>query len=387
MAIGNVVRPAGRQDRGEPTLGGTSSGNRPQDWQAEIDHGGKEALGGKRDGSEPGTAGPRDLRLPWWLPDPAEGGVAVELQEAITQLILPAYQQLVLEAPSVVERVAGEMLIQALWADCLRQLNRPVIGSAMRAKRRPAVYSPPVPINRRLPARGGAEPLLWRSGGSTVVPKRPLYFAPVSANYSIVHCGTTLRRTLPGKPAVAPRWKLPSPLHTMHCVMVMAATWTDVSTGHRKGAEIRGTTACGQTGARKVMRHCIPYIALRSWRPPGRILRRTMARGGDPQREGLWPDGAREKVMRHCIPCIALAARRSRSGSLCAGDAAGSASRWCRLSLRERTELSRSERRLISPRRFPTTPLNLPVWSARRPRFWARRSRPGISWSRSRRCA
>ena len=60
--------------------------------------------------------------------------------------------------------------------------------------------------------------------------------------------------------------------------------------------------------------------------------------------------------MRHCIPCIALAARRSQSGSLCAGHATGSASRWCRLSLRERTKLSRSERRLISPRRFPTTP-------------------------------
>ncbi len=104
------------------------------------------------------------------------------------------------------------------------------------------------------------------------------------------------------------------------------------------------------------MRHCIPYIALWSWRPPGRMLRRTIARGGDPRREGLWPDGAREKVMRHCIPCIALAARRSQSGSLCAGHATGSASRWCRLSLRERTKLSRSERRLISPRRFPTTP-------------------------------
>ncbi len=251
MAIGSVVRPAGRQDRSEPTLGGTSSGNRRQDWQAEIDHGGQEELGSQREWSEPGTAGPRDPRLPWWIPDPAEGGVALELQEAITQSILPAYQQLVLEAPSMMERVAGEMLIQALWADRLRQLNRPVIGSAMRAKRRPAVYSPPVPINGRLPARYGAEPLLWRSGDSAAVPKRRLYFAPVSANYFIAHCGTTLRRTLPGKPAVAPRWKLPSPLHTMHCVMVMAATWTDVSTGHRKGAEIRGARACGQTAHEK----------------------------------------------------------------------------------------------------------------------------------------
>ena len=117
----------------------------------------------------------------------------MELQEAIAQSILPAYQQLVLEAPSMMERVAGEVLIQALWADCLWQWNRRVIGSAMRAKRRAAVYSPPAPINRRLPARGGAEPLLWRSGGSAVVPKRPLYFAPVSANYSVAHCGTTLR--------------------------------------------------------------------------------------------------------------------------------------------------------------------------------------------------
>ncbi len=123
MAIGSVVRPAGRQDRGEPTLGGTSSGNRRQDWQGEIDHGGQEELGSQRESFEPGTAGLRDPRLPWWIPDPAEGGVAVELQEAITQSILPAYQQLVLEAPSMMERVAGEMLIQALWADCLRQLK------------------------------------------------------------------------------------------------------------------------------------------------------------------------------------------------------------------------------------------------------------------------
>ena len=127
-----------------------------KDWQAEIDHGGKEEPGNKSESSEPGTAGPGDPRLPWWLPDPAEGGIALELQEAITQLILPAYQHRVLEAPSMMERVAGEMLIQALWADCLWQLDRRVIGSAMRAKRRAAVYSRPVPINRRLPARYGA---------------------------------------------------------------------------------------------------------------------------------------------------------------------------------------------------------------------------------------
>ena len=123
MAIGSVVRPAGRQDRGEPTLGGDGSGKRRRDWQGEIDHGGNEEFGTQCEWSEPGTAGPRDPRLPWWIPDPAEGGVAVELQEAIAQSILPAYQQLVLEAPSVMERVAGEMLIQALWADCLRQLK------------------------------------------------------------------------------------------------------------------------------------------------------------------------------------------------------------------------------------------------------------------------
>ncbi len=123
MAIGSVVRSAQRQDRSEPTLGGTSSGNRRQDWQGEIDHGENEELGSQREGAEPGAAGLRDPRLPWWIPDPAEGGVAVELQEAITQSILPAHQQLVLEAPSMMERVAGEMLIQALWADCLRQLK------------------------------------------------------------------------------------------------------------------------------------------------------------------------------------------------------------------------------------------------------------------------
>ena len=47
------------------------------------------------------------------------------------------------------------------------------------------------------------------------------------------------------------REKTDAALHPIHCVMVMAATWTDVSTGHRKGAEIRGTTACGQTAQEK----------------------------------------------------------------------------------------------------------------------------------------
>ena len=83
----------------------------------------KRSLATNANGSETGTVGPGDPRLPWWLPDPADGGVVLELQEAVAQSILPAYQQLVLEAPSMMERVAGEMLIQALWADCLRQLK------------------------------------------------------------------------------------------------------------------------------------------------------------------------------------------------------------------------------------------------------------------------
>ena len=92
-----------RHDRSEPTLGGTSSGNRRQDWQGEIDHGGKEELGSQREGAEPGTAGPRDPRLPWWIPDPAEGGVALELQEAITQ---SAHRG---EAPGVERRAGTEV--------------------------------------------------------------------------------------------------------------------------------------------------------------------------------------------------------------------------------------------------------------------------------------
>ena len=64
-------------------------------------------------------------------------------------------------------------------------------------KRRLAVRSPPVRINRGLPAAGGAEALVWRLGGSTVVPKRPLYFAPLSANYSIatLWCDAPRRRS------------------------------------------------------------------------------------------------------------------------------------------------------------------------------------------------
>ena len=66
--------------------------SRRQDWQTEIDHGGNEELGSQRVSFEPGTGGPRDPRLPLWFPDPADGGVAVELQEAVAQSILPACQ-------------------------------------------------------------------------------------------------------------------------------------------------------------------------------------------------------------------------------------------------------------------------------------------------------
>ena len=157
--------------------------------------------------------------------------------------------------------------------------------------------------------------------------------------------------------------------------------------GPSRGAEMPGTTACGQTAHEKSDAalhpiHCVTVMAATWTDAPAdhREGRRSPARGPVARRRA-------RKVMRHCIPYIAFTARRSRSGSLCSGHATGSASRWCRLSLRERTKLSRSERRLISPRRFPTPPLNPRAWSARRPRFWARRSRPGISWSRSRRCA
>ena len=46
-----------------------------------------------------------------------------ELREAIAGLILPAYQGLVLERASILERVAGELLVQALWAGCVQQLK------------------------------------------------------------------------------------------------------------------------------------------------------------------------------------------------------------------------------------------------------------------------
>ncbi len=143
------------------------------------------------------------------------------------------------------------------------------------------------------------------------------------------------------------------PLHTMHCVMVMATTWTDASTGNRKGAEIPSARACGQTAHEKSdaalhPMHCVTVMAATWTDAPEdhREGRRSPARGPVTRRRT-------RKVMRHCIPCIALTARRSRSGSLCSGHAAGSASRWCRLSLRERTKLSRSERRHLSAARYP----------------------------------
>ena len=71
--------------------------------------------------------------------------------------------------------------------------------------------------------------------------------------------------------------------------------------------------------ARKVVRHCIPYIALRSWRPPGRMLRRTMARGGNPQHDGLWPDGARKSDAAlhpmHCVSGAAIPVRLALLGA------------------------------------------------------------------------
>ncbi len=74
-------------------------------------------------------------------------------------------------------------------------------------------------------------------------------------------------------------------------------------------------------GARKVMRHCIPCIALRSWRPPGRMLRRTITRGGDPRREGLWPDGARKSDTAlhpmHCVNGAAIPIRLALPGARC----------------------------------------------------------------------
>ena len=431
MAIGNVVRPAGRQDRGGPTLGGDGSGKRRQDWQAEIDHGGKEELGDKRDGSEPSAAGPRDPRLPWWIPDPAEGGVAVELQEAITQLILPAYQQLVLEAPSMMERVAGEMLIQALWADCLRQWNRPVIGSGMLRQETTGRVFPAGPDQQTITgpwwcraaplAFGGFDgrskkALILRSSFcelfySTLWYDAPPHTAgqagsgtPVETPSPVAHhalryghgghldgCsgGPSRGAEIPGARACdqTVREKTDAALHPIHCVMVMAATWTDAPADHGEG---RTSPARGPVARRRTRKSDAALHPMHCVNGHGGHLDGC---SGGPSRGAEIPGAracgqtAREKLIRHCIPCIALTARRSRSGSLCSGHATGSASRWCRPSLRERTKLSRSERRLISPRRFPTTPLNLPVWSARRPRFWARRSRPGISWSRSRRSA
>ena len=252
MAIGNVVRPAGRQDRGEPTLGGTSSGNRPQDWQAEIDHGGKEALGGKRNGSEPGTAGPRDLRLPWWLPDPAEGGVAVELQEAITQSILPAYQQLVLEAPSVVERVAGEMLIQALWADCLRQLNRPVIGSANARQETTGRVFPAGPHQQTITGPW------WRRAA-------PLAFGGFDG-----------------------RSKKALILRSSFCELFYSTLWYDAPP-HTAGQAGSGTAVETPFA---VAHHALRYG---HGRHLDGCLDGPSQGGGNPRHDGLWPDGAREK--------------------------------------------------------------------------------------------
>ena len=61
---------------------------------------------------------------------------------------------------------------------------------------------------------------------------------------------------------------------------------------------------------------CTPCIALWSWRLPGRMPRWGIARGRRSPARGPGARRGTRKVMRHCIPCIALRARRSRSGSL-----------------------------------------------------------------------
>ncbi len=136
----------------------------------------------------------------------------MELQEVITQSILPAYQQLVLEAPSVMERVAGEMLIQALWADCLRQLNRRVIGSAMRAQETTGRVFPAGPDQQTItgPWWRRAAPLAF--GGFGGRSKKALI---LRSSFCELFCSTLwydAPLTLPGKPAVAPPVETPFPV-------------------------------------------------------------------------------------------------------------------------------------------------------------------------------
>ena len=85
--------------------------------------GGNRAEGQRADTVESCAGAAAGARRPWWLPGPAGGGMPEELREAIAGSILPAYEGLVLEAPSILERVAGELLVQALWAGCVQQLK------------------------------------------------------------------------------------------------------------------------------------------------------------------------------------------------------------------------------------------------------------------------
>ncbi len=80
-------------------------------------------------------------------------------------------------------------------------------------------------------------------------------------------------RTLPGRSTVASRGNSLRLLHTMHCVMVMAVTWTDASVGHREGRRSPARGPGARRGTRKVMRHCIPCIALRTRRSRSGSLR------------------------------------------------------------------------------------------------------------------
>ena len=85
-------------------------------------------------------AATRALSRPYWLPEDTEfAALPRPLQVAITEILYPAYEQLVLGAADPLERATAATFVHLLWLEllqqlelgnCLEDLMRPNFGSA-----------------------------------------------------------------------------------------------------------------------------------------------------------------------------------------------------------------------------------------------------------------
>ena len=69
------------------------------------------------------AASPADSR-PYWLPGDLDIDALPEgLRLAISQILTPAYEELVLAAPNALERATGATLVHLLWLELFEQFD------------------------------------------------------------------------------------------------------------------------------------------------------------------------------------------------------------------------------------------------------------------------